>query len=40
MMFHATLPLKYWVDCFLAIIYWINQLPSFNLNMKALYAEL
>ena len=39
-MFHAFLPLKYWVDAFLTTSYLINRMPLSTLNMQTPYYKL
>ena len=40
MIFHATLPLKFWVDAFLTTTFLINRLPSSSLNMETPFSKL
>ena len=40
MIFHATLPLGFWVDAFLIATYLINPLPSSSLNMETPYFKM
>ena len=40
MIFHATLPLKFWVHAFLTATFLINQLPSSFLNMETPFSKL
>ncbi|KAH9669465.1 retrovirus-related pol polyprotein from transposon RE1 [Citrus sinensis] len=40
MLFHANMPLQYWVDAFSTAVYVINKLPSSTLNMKTPFYKL
>lgn len=39
-LFHANVPLKFWVDAFLTTVYLINRLPSSSLNMKTPFFKI
>ena len=40
MMFHASIPLKLWVDAFFTTIYLINRMTLFTLNMMSPFEKL
>lgn len=38
--FQAHLPLKYWIDAFIIVVYLINRMPSSTLDMEKLFFKL